>query len=153
MTKWINKWTVTSRSSDRQYTVSRGDDGLWGCSCPAWKFARGGRKDCKHILEIKAELAVGPTVINGGERPEYTLAMVETPKVVDGKLLVPLLRMGPTSAHMEATIVAAMLKSGFGMDEIREIRNLTRSWTRGNVLALVNSMGPCAYPVEEASDV
>ena len=35
------------------YVITEYDDGSWACSCPAWKFHRGERVDCKHILEIK----------------------------------------------------------------------------------------------------
>lgn len=59
--------------------MSLGDDGWFGCSCPAWRFSKkdaaiGRRNDCKHIVALRDGLtslvvqkakraAVAPTVI------------------------------------------------------------------------------------------
>ena len=53
--KWKDRWYITSHSNDeRQYTVALSEDGVWGCSCPAWKFQRKRLVDgkCKHIREV-----------------------------------------------------------------------------------------------------
>lgn len=38
--------------TDKGYVITQYDDGSWACSCPAWKFHRGERVNCKHINEI-----------------------------------------------------------------------------------------------------
>lgn len=49
--KWIEKWNVTSESNpNKTYVVSLSELGIWGCSCPVWKFRR---QECKHIQQIK----------------------------------------------------------------------------------------------------
>ena len=53
MKQQIKRQIVTSNSSSAEYVVAKYDDGSWACSCPAWKFHKGERVDCKHILEIK----------------------------------------------------------------------------------------------------
>jgi hypothetical protein len=35
------------------YVVARDATGHFACSCPAWKFQRGSRDDCKHIASIR----------------------------------------------------------------------------------------------------
>lgn len=55
--KWIERWYVGSHSSDREYTVSKADDGVtWGCSCPHWT-RNYPRPTCKHIREVHAMVA------------------------------------------------------------------------------------------------
>jgi hypothetical protein len=50
---WVQRITVSSASDpDKTYVVARKSDGAMGCSCPAWKFQRGTRGDCKHILAL-----------------------------------------------------------------------------------------------------
>jgi hypothetical protein len=47
MAKWVKKWNVRSSSNpNKDYTVSSGDDGSFGCSCIAWTR---NRAQCKHI--------------------------------------------------------------------------------------------------------
>lgn len=45
---WVKKWNVEGSNGD-VYVVSQKDDGTFGCSCPAWKFAKAPKPDCKHI--------------------------------------------------------------------------------------------------------
>jgi|SRR5579871_5737401 len=53
---WVNHWEVIG-TSGKPYIVSKRASGDWGCSCPAWKFQKGGnRKDCSHILQKQMEL-------------------------------------------------------------------------------------------------
>lgn len=52
--QWIQRWEVPSRSdSGKSYTVGRKADGTFGCSCPAWKFAKAPKPDCDHIISIQ----------------------------------------------------------------------------------------------------
>jgi hypothetical protein len=50
---WITRWLVRSRTTNKIYTVAMKEDGSWGCDCPAWKFAKAPKPDCKHILATK----------------------------------------------------------------------------------------------------
>jgi hypothetical protein len=62
MAIWIDKWTVTGTSVDKEtgkpkeYVVSRSASDEWGCSCPAWKFRVGKKVDCQHISAKKLKL-------------------------------------------------------------------------------------------------
>jgi uncharacterized Zn finger protein len=50
---WVQRITISSTSDpDKQYIVARKSDGTMGCSCPAWKFQRTTRGDCKHIKAL-----------------------------------------------------------------------------------------------------
>ncbi len=55
MGMWLHRWDVTSftRPNKPPYVVALKSDGTWGCSCPAWKFAKAPKGDCKHIQKIK----------------------------------------------------------------------------------------------------
>jgi hypothetical protein len=48
--KWVDKWKIQSESNpEKFYTVSRAEDGSFGCSCPVWIFQK---KTCKHIQSL-----------------------------------------------------------------------------------------------------
>ena len=145
MCTWVRKFEVESHSSDKKYIVSLGDDGSFGCSCPAWIFSKGGRKDCKHIDEVRSNYNRGyydKNVEIPVFKPEYVLANVRKPelKFVDGKikLYVPLIRL-PDVVNMEAVICNAMLTCGYTMQEVKEHRAALKyhpkGWTAGNILA------------------
>lgn len=45
-----HRFDIPSSKGDDTYRVSqRVGSGGWECSCPAWIYARGGRKPCKHL--------------------------------------------------------------------------------------------------------
>lgn len=50
---WVTQWIVTSPDSGKEYKVSQKADGSFACDCPAWKFKKAPRPDCKHILRVK----------------------------------------------------------------------------------------------------
>ena len=129
--KWIKKWTVDG-SVDKPWTVSLSDQGIYGCSCPRWKFKR---EECHHIGQVKAGFGteIGSTTPH---RPEYVLAHVCAPTLKDGNLLIPLIPFGDTP-HMEATICYVMLENGYSWSEVKEHRHLPRQWTAGAVLAYI----------------
>jgi hypothetical protein len=54
---WVKRMKVEGSHGD-EYTVALNDSDAWGCSCPAWKFKRAPKADCKHIQAVKAGLAV-----------------------------------------------------------------------------------------------
>ena len=55
----INRYFKDSYSSDKSktYVISEYNDGSWACSCPSWIFKKGHKLDCKHIYEVKNDLA------------------------------------------------------------------------------------------------
>jgi predicted nucleic acid-binding Zn finger protein len=57
MKRYVSKVRVVG-STGRIYTVAKDANGKYSCSCPAWIFQRGARKDCKHIRSI-AHLMTG----------------------------------------------------------------------------------------------
>lgn len=138
--KWVKRWTVNG-SEDKPWTVSLSDQGVYGCSCPRWKFKR---EECHHIQQVKAG---GGTEGNGEakQRPEYVLAHVCAPTIENGKLLIPLVPFG--DVHMNATICVAMLKNGYSWREIKEHRGPTigYNWTAKDVLAYVEHHGPAWF--------
>jgi hypothetical protein len=54
---WIERWGVTG-DSGKEYVVSRKNDGTFACDCPAWKFCKAPKRDCKHITRLRYDLAV-----------------------------------------------------------------------------------------------
>lgn len=59
MARWIRYWEVESSnplSETKTWRVSQAQDGSFGCSCPAWKFAKAPKPDCKHIRFIRTKL-------------------------------------------------------------------------------------------------
>ena len=56
--QWIKRWRIQSERTDKNgqpvtYIVAKNASGEFACSCPAWKFQRGSRDDCKHIASIR----------------------------------------------------------------------------------------------------
>lgn len=45
--RWLKRWVV--QGVHGKYTVAKGADGKYGCSCPAWVYRR---QTCKHIQHI-----------------------------------------------------------------------------------------------------
>jgi len=142
MPKWVKKWNVPKSSGDGHWVVSVAEDGTWGCSCPVWKFKR---QECKHISLIQN----GGGIDKNGQanKPEYVLAMVSKPTYEERKnrLLVPLIRL-PDTCMMEATICHHMLKHGYSISEIREIRRIPRDWTAEAISRHVEIHGEAEYP-------
>ena len=55
---YSNQWSVRSSSDPtKSYKVSLKSDGEYECSCPAWIYKRGEKRDCKHIQQIKSSPA------------------------------------------------------------------------------------------------
>jgi len=61
--RYRHQWMVPSRTDPtKKYKVSVRDDGVWMCSCPAWRFQKGpieNRKPCAHIRSIVTSGALG----------------------------------------------------------------------------------------------
>jgi len=136
--KWKKKWKVPKSSGDGYWTVSVSEDGKWGCSCPVWIYRR---RECHHIKGSPGEEI---------KKPEYVLAQVSKPTFDEksNRLLIPLIGM-PDAHMMEATICHYMLKYGYSMREIREIRHhLPASWTIKAINLHVKTHGEAEYPEE-----
>jgi hypothetical protein len=143
MDKWIRRWTVPSASGGRPHTVAMDKEGNFGCDCLAWT-RNTPRKDCKHIKGVKG----GDYEQASASKAEYVLAMVQKPKYNEktNQLFIPLLIL-PDTRLMEATIVYYMLKHGYTMQEIREIRHgIPKEWTKNAVIDHVETHGEAEYP-------
>ncbi len=53
---WVSKIRVVG-STGNIYTVAKDANGKYACSCPAWIYQRGERKDCKHIKSLEQLIA------------------------------------------------------------------------------------------------
>jgi len=137
--KWIKKWKVQSSSGNGEYTVAIDVNGNYGCSCPVWRFRR---QECHHIVKVKQSRAEEIKIMG---RPEAIPANVKKPIFKDGKILYPLVPLYPSDTHMEATIVAFMLRHGWSMSEIKERRHLPNSWTKKAVLDYIDKYGMKEY--------
>ena len=40
---------ITVAATNHGWEIKLGTDGVEYCTCPAWRFARGARKSCKHL--------------------------------------------------------------------------------------------------------
>ena len=140
----MKKWKVPSSSSDKEWTVAQDENGNYGCECPVWKFRR---QECHHIRQVKNGLA---TSLQIPTKPKYVLAKVLKPtfKAETNELLIPLVAI-PDAHMMEATIIYTMLKHGYSMTEIREIRNhIPADWTMKAIIGYVEEHGEAEYPQE-----
>lgn len=72
--QWSSRWQVKSMTRGSVYVVGLHRDGHYACSCPAWKFQKGERKDCKHVKAVVAFLGLPvesrsepsvPTIVGG----------------------------------------------------------------------------------------
>lgn len=52
---YVRGWDVASTTSDDVYRVSERKDGSFACNCPAWKFHRAPKPECKHICSVKGQ--------------------------------------------------------------------------------------------------
>jgi hypothetical protein len=133
--KYVKKWNVKSHSSDKYYTVSMDFEGNYSCSCPYWIYRR---KECKHIAEVKLQ---GGKVV---KKAEYCLAKVNEPKIKNGVMLIPLIEIG--DVHMEATIIYFMLRHGWTMSEVKNVRNLGKKINVRDVEMIIKTHGLKKYP-------
>ena len=89
MKGWIRKWSVPA-SAGGTWTVSLKHDGTYGCSCPAWKFAKAPKPDCHHIDFIRANPSYG-------DHPFKRIVLANVREVTQGEnglLLTPLIPLG-----------------------------------------------------------
>lgn len=134
--RWVKRWQVPSESDpDKTYTVAVDANGNYGCSCPVWKFRR---IECHHIRRVKTgggmEKKLAPL-------PNVVFARVWKPKYKPeiNELHIPLVRIGDT--HMEVTICYYLLKYGYSMVQIREMRHIPNQWTAKAIRAYIETHG------------
>jgi len=114
MDQWLERWQVPG-SNGNTWTVARKKDGSYGCSCPAWKFARAPKADCHHILGVKMAGQAG----DSPRVPEVILAHVrEVHLDKDGNALTPLIPIG--DIHFALTVAYDLARVGVPMLYIRE---------------------------------
>lgn len=41
----------------KEYTVSVDENGDLSCTCPAWRFKKGDKRACKHVVEVAGGVA------------------------------------------------------------------------------------------------
>jgi len=75
------------------------------------------------------------------KKPKITLANVSGPVLREGSLWVPLVRMDDNMTRDEATVVYHLLKSGYTMKEVREVRNIPTQWTKKAVIEYIKRHG------------
>jgi len=133
--RWVKRWQVPSSDGSKTYTVAVDANGNYGCSCPAWKFRR---IECHHIRRVKTgggmEKKLAPL-------PNVVFACVWKPKYKPetNELYVPLVAIGDT--HMEATICYYLLKYGYSMVQVREMRHIPNQWTAKAIRAYIETHG------------
>ena len=141
--RWLKRWYVPKSSGDGYWTVAIDRLGNWGCSCPAWKFKR---LECHHIISIKANGGKS-NEIRPKKKPKYILAKVLKPVYKDetNELFIPLVAI-PDGMMMEATICYNLMKHGYSFSEIRKLRHLPGSWTKGAIFDYISRHGEAKYP-------
>jgi len=135
MPKWIKKWKVEGSRGDI-YTVAVDTEGNYGCSCPQWKFRR---QECKHIKYIK-QTKPEPEILIKPKKPTLVPAKIDHP-VYDERnnvIMYPLVRIEPFDVKLEVEIDVFLMEHGYSWQEVREKRNLPRSWTKKAVYAYYN---------------
>jgi hypothetical protein len=53
MNPYIRSWDIESSTSDKVYKVSQRADGSLACNCPAWKFHKAPKVDCRHCDAVR----------------------------------------------------------------------------------------------------
>lgn len=138
--RYTKQWQVPSSIGTGIWTVSLDKNGGYSCSCPRWKFKR---ENCKHIQDVRGG-GYDSRVVN---KPGIVLAMIEKPVFKQGKneLWIPLKSL-PDTIGMEATICFYMMRYGYNISEVREIRKIPASWTADAIKDHIRRHGEAEYP-------
>jgi hypothetical protein len=111
--QWLKQWDVPA-SSGGTWKVSLKRDGTYACSCPAWKFAKGPKPDCRHIQLVK-ESPSGTEV----SYKERVLANVEEVRPRgNNELLTPLIPMG--DLHFALTVACDLAHFGARAEDVAQ---------------------------------
>jgi hypothetical protein len=108
---WIRKWSVPA-SAGGSWTVSLKHDGTYGCSCPAWKFAKGPKPDCRHIEFVRANPSYG-------EQAFKRIVLANVREVTHGEndvLLTPLVPLG--DLHFSLTVAYDLARMGAAPEDV-----------------------------------
>ncbi len=94
--------------------MSLKQDGSYGCSCPAWKFAKAPKPDCRHIEFIKATPSYS-------EQPSKRIVLANvrevTPRGSD-ELLTPLIPIG--DLHFALTVACDLVGLGANAEDVKK---------------------------------
>ncbi len=139
--KWVERWKLPKSNGDGEWIVAIDEAGNYGCSCPVWKFRR---QECHHIRLVKLGAISSEQTKT---RPEYVLAKVNKPSFdpETNRLLIPLVGI-PDAMMMEATICYYLMKHGYSMGEVRELRHIPREWTAKAIFHHIDRHGEAEYP-------
>lgn len=150
------KWVIKGPKGEI-FIVRRGPEGQFSCTCPTWRYRR---HVCKHIQEIKSLLAYRRDfrkLQRNTPKPDCVVADVAKPTFVreTNQLLIPDKKSweGKTGElHMEATICHTMLKFGFTMEEVREIRSMKPDHLNAQkIRQYIDTYGEAQYPATGGS--
>jgi len=137
--RWVKRWEIEG-SNGHIWIVALDKDGNYGCSCPIWKFKR---RECHHILQVKNSNLEQKELF---EKPKYVLANVLKP-TYDAEtniLSCPLVAI-PDAQMMEVTICYYLIKHGYSMSEIRQLRRIPNDWTKERILDHIERHGEAQY--------
>src|SRR5438128_1075635 len=103
--RWVKQWDVPA-SNGGTWRVSVKHDGAYACSCPAWKFAKAPKSDCRHIQLIKDN----PAALEASCK-KVVLAKVEQVTARENdELLTPLIPIG--DIHFALTVACDLAHHG-----------------------------------------
>ncbi len=110
---WVERWDVPGNNG-KTWTVGRRKDGSFGCSCPAWKFAKAPKPDCHHIAGIK----LGGPPTKTAPRVVFANVREVTPKPETNEVYTPLMPIG--DIHFALTIAYDLARAGVATGYIRD---------------------------------
>ena len=101
-------------SNGGKWKVSLKRDGTYACSCPAWKFAKAPKPDCRHIQTIQENPAS-----TGTSPKSIVLANVEQVSPHgDAELLTPLIPVG--DPHFALTVACDLAHYGARAEDVAQ---------------------------------
>jgi hypothetical protein len=116
---WIRKWNVDA-SNGGTWTVGVKADGSYGCSCPAWKFAKAPKPDCRHIEFVKTN----PSCSEAKPRRIVLANVSEVTPNGDEDLLTPLIPFG--DLHFSLTVACDLARQGAAREDVKRYLNGNR---------------------------
>ena len=111
------------------------------CDCPLFIYHR---YECHHIKLVRLNKFFDKLTKG---KPRCVLAKVLQPKYNErvNQLFIPLIPL-PDKFAMELTIIYNMLKYGYSMGEIRELRYVPKHVIMANVIEHISIFGEAKYP-------
>lgn len=128
-------------------------NGNYHCDCFFSRYY----DDCPHIEAAKKNGGQLLLPIPSGKsqessrrdlaKPEYVIAKVRKPayEYKSHRLFIPLIGI-PDAHNMEATICYYLLKYGYSMAEVRQLRKIPAEWSKKKIIAHIQTFGLAEYP-------